>query len=673
MLRLLSAATIFLAAFLLFQIQPIMARFVLPRYGGSAAVWGVCILFYQSLLFLGYLYAHGLSRCAVTSTQARVHIGLLALSLLSLPIATDAAGSLVDETNPVTGILVLLTTSIGLPYFLLSSTSPLVQSWLVRTSPQRLPYRFYALSNLASLGGLLAYPLVVERLWTLPLQSSIWSMGYFAYALLGGVLAWQSGASSEVVATTIGHPVRGQAREAWTVQAAWVLLAALPSALSLAVTNHLTQNVAAIPLLWILPLAIYLLTLILCFDGEGWYRRSVFIPGNVIVLGVAGFLLIRQDLNTNLGIQLPAFSLVLFSVCMTLHGELVVRKPDGDGLTRFFLLMALGGAFGGVSIGLSAPSLLRGYYELPLALSACAITLLLLEFRRSLLLDLLLGSVAVWVCATTFAFIRSTEAEAIATGRTFYGGLRVIERDSRGPVAAHRDLVHGAIVHGSQFLDQARRREPTAYYAHGSGADLALENFRKPNGRIGVIGLGTGAMAAYGRSGETYRYYELNPMVVEFARKYFTYLDDSPARIETVVGDGRLSLEHEAAQQFDVLAVDAFSGDSIPVHLLSKEAFELYVHHLRPDGVLAVHISNAVLDLRPVVAAAAKALGRAALEITVGPDEPALRGESTWMLVADQSQFDARPDLRAVGVPVVAVPGFPVWTDGYSNLLGVLR
>jgi len=673
MFRLLSAATIFLAAFLLFQIQPIMARFVLPRYGGSAAVWGVCILFYQSLLFLGYLYADLLSRLAGASTQARVHLGLLALSVLSLPIAPDVAARLVGDTNPVLEILVLLTSCIGLPYFLLSSTSPLVQSWLVRSSPRSLPYRFYALSNLASLGGLLAYPLVVERLWALPVQSSIWSAGYFAYALFGGMLAWRSRASPDVASTRIEKTERSQVRAEWSVQVAWVLLAALPSALSLAVTNHLTQNVAAIPFLWIVPLAIYLLTLILCFDGDGWYRRAVFRAGNMIALGIAGFLLIRQDLNTNLLVQLPVFSLLLFTVCMTLHGELVARKPDGEGLTRFYLLMAFGGAVGGVSIGLGAPFLLRGYYELPLTLSACALALLLLDFRRSLLLDLMLGGMAVWICATTFGFIGSTEAEAIAAGRNFYGGLRVIERKAKGQVAAHRDLVHGAIVHGSQFLDEARRREPTAYYARGSGADLALENFRRSEGRVGVIGLGTGAMAAYGRSGETYRYYELNPMVVEYARKYFTYLDDSAARIETVVGDGRLSLEQEVPQAFDVLAVDAFSGDSIPVHLLSMEAFELYVRHLRPDGVLAIHISNAVLDLRPVVTAAAAAMGRAALEVTVGPDEPALRGESTWMLVADQAQFDARPGLRAAGSFVPAAPGFAVWTDGYSNLLGVLR
>lgn len=671
MTRFLTAASIFLSAFLLFQVQPIMARFVLPWYGGSAAVWGACILFFQSLLFFGYLYAHWLSGRLGAGAQTLVHGSLLALSLVLLPIVPGAEWKPSGDADPMLGILGLLTACVGLPYFLLSSTSPLAQAWLIRRTPHALPYRFYALSNLASLGALLAYPVVIERLWTLPAQASIWSAGYIAYVFVFGVLAWTS-MGTPAAAKPGGFAAR-EARAPWATQVAWVLLAALPSALSLAVTNHLTQNVAAIPLLWILPLAIYLLTLILCFDSDGWYRRGLFLAGDVVLLTLAGYLLIRTELHTNLALQLPAFAAVLFCVSMSLHGELVRRKPAGGQLTHFYLLMALGGALGGVGVGLGAPYVLSGYYELPIALLACTLALFALEFRRNILLDAVLGSLIIWVGSTAGAFIVSSEAEAMAGGRNFYGGLRVIEHGPEETAAPFREMVHGAIMHGTQFLDDARRREPTAYYAHGTGADLALQAFRRPAGRVGVIGLGSGAMAAYGIAGETWRYYELNPMVVDYARRYFTYLDDSAAAVETVIGDGRLSLEHEAPQGFSVLAVDAFSGDSIPVHLLSREAFELYFRHLRPDGVLAIHVSNAVLDLRPVVAAAASSFGKSAVEITVGPDSSKLRGESTWVLVADEKELTDKPVLVAAGALLAAQPSFAVWTDGYSNLLQVLR
>jgi hypothetical protein len=693
MIRALTAAAILLSAFLLFQIQPILARFALPWYGGSAAVWGACMLFFQALLFLGYLYAHWLNTRLSPGAQGAVHVALLVASLFLLPIVPAEHLKPTGDDDPMLGVLALLTVTVGLPYFLLSSTSPLAQAWLLRVSPSALPYRFYALSNFASLAGLLAYPFVVERLWTLREQAVRWSAGYAVFVAAMAAFAWlvtRKATDDTRVASSRGPSVPPGAETVLTlrVQLEWIALAALPSALSLSVTNHLTQNVASIPLLWIVPLAIYLLTLMLCFDSERWYRRRFYVPASLAALFAAGVLLIRPDLHTVLELQLPAFAVVLFVLAMSLHGELVLRRPGGDQLTRFYLLMSLGGALGGLSIGLGAPYLLKGYYELPLALSACAVAMTLLGFHRHFLVGAASAPFAIWLFAASAAFIGSSEGDALVTTRNFYGGLRVLEHRDETQPGPWRDLVHGAIVHGSQFLDPTLRREPTAYYARGSGADWAIATQRSDGGgeagarqlqhtprralRIGIVGLGVGAMAAYGEAGDLVRYYELNPEVITLAREYFTFLGDSPASVETVAGDGRLSLERERDAPFDVLAIDAFSGDSIPVHLLSLEAFRLYFSRLTDGGVLGVHVTNAVLDLRPVLAAAAHALGRQAYEVHVDADDARLRGESSWVLMVDRRHF--RGALPAdVATPIERRQDFRVWTDDYSNLLAVLR
>jgi len=670
--RILAAATIFLGAFLLFQIQPILAKLVLPWYGGSAAVWAACILFFQAALFLGYLYAHWLTQTFSPKRQGMIHGGLLVLSLLTLPVVPGASWKPDGASDPLLGILGLLTVCVGLPYFLLAATSPLVQAWLVRNTPWKLPYRFYALSNLASLGALLAYPVAVDPLLDTPRQALFWSGGYILYVSVCGLMAMKSAGQRIEPANESGVP-EVEDRPGWRTQLAWLTLAALPSLLSLAVTNHLTQNVAAIPLLWIVPLAIYLLTLILCFDGDGWYKRTLFLPLNALALSGAGYVLLRPELDTSLKLQLPFFALVLFLCCMFLHGELVRRKPEGRFLTYFYLVMALGGAVGGVGVGLGAPYLLRGYYELPIGLAACAMTTLFLEYRRSWSGDMLWAVVAVWALVVASSSINAAERDAKVVERNFYGGLRVFDRPENGATPPHKALVHGTITHGNQFLDTKMRREPTAYYARGTGVDLALREFQRPSARIGVIGLGVGTLAAYGRTGDSFRFYEINPTVDELARRDFLYLRDSAARTETVLGDGRLSLEREPPQQFDVLVVDAFSGDSIPVHLLSREAFQLYFRHLKADGVLALHVSNAVLDLRPVVATAAGELGKGVVAVESLAEEKKLRFLALWMLVADKAQIQSRPSLRAAASPIPLRPGFAVWTDRYSNLLGVLR
>jgi SAM-dependent methyltransferase len=670
--RWLAAATIFLGAFLLFQIQPILAKLVLPWYGGSAAVWAACILFFQAALFLGYVYAHWLTRSFSPRQQGVIHGVLLGVSLLTLPVVPGAEWKPGGGEDPLLGILSLLTVCVGLPHFLLAATSPLVQAWLVRSTPWKLPYRFYALSNLASLGALLAYPVVVDPLLETQRQALYWSCGYILYAMVCGVMAVKS-AGPRGGEPSQRDEAEVEERPGRRRQLSWVVLAALPSLLSLAVTNHLTQNVAAIPLLWIVPLAIYLLTLILCFDGDGWYRRAVFLPLNALALSGAGYVLLRPELDTSLRLQLPLFSAALFVYCMFLHGELVRRKPSGRYLTQFYLMMALGGALGGVSVGLGAPYLLRGYYELPIGLAACAMTALFLEYRQSWTRDMLWAVVAVWSVVVASSSISAAEREAKVVDRNFYGGLRVFDKPARGSTPAHRALVHGTITHGNQFADIKMRREPTAYYARGTGVDLALREFQGPSARIGVIGLGVGTLAAYGRTGDIYRFYEINPRVNELARGEFFYLRDSAARTETVLGDGRLSLEREPPQQFDVLVVDAFSGDSIPVHLLSLEAFRLYFRHLKPEGVLALHVSNIVLDLRPVAATAARELAKGVVAVGNQADEQKLRFPAIWMLVADKEQIESRPALKAAASPIPPKPGFVAWNDRYSNLLGVLR
>lgn len=657
--RFLAGVTIFLSAFLLFQVQPIVARQILPWFGGTAAVWTTCLLFFQAVLFLGYVYAHWLTRWAGPRRQAAIHTALLLLSLAALPVIPSAGWKNIDG-DPIVHILGLLAVTVGLPFALLSSTSPLVQTWLSRSPGQSLPYRFYALSNAASLAALLLYPVAVEPWMATRSQSLWWSAFYAAFTACCAGCAWYAPAAGEKAADAVGAPTRA-------VRLSWLVLSAIPSALSLAVTNHLCQNVAPVPFLWVVPLGVYLLTLILCFDGEGWYRRFFFVPAFLAASLGAAWLLMDASPDSSLFLIVPCFAGLLFLSCMYFHGELALRKPHPSHLTSFFLMMALGGAIGALAVAIGAPLLLSGNYELALALAAAAVAALLMEYRKHWASDIACTAIAVAMCVAAASVMGAMRSAAMLSERNFYGSLRVVESGGQ------RAMVHGVISHGFQVLDPARRQHLTAYYAPGSGVERAIELLRKPDMRVGIIGLGVGSLAALAAPGDYYRFYEINPRVEALARSHFTFLSASRGRVEVAIGDGRLTLEQEQPRSFDVLAIDAFSGDSIPFHLMSVEAVRQYRRHLAPDGVLAFHVSNSVLNLVPLAQRLAQVSGLEPLHIHAAADPGLYRSESDWVLMAAPGAWSRNPALARSGSRSGPPAGAPVWTDDYSNLFQVLK
>lgn len=666
------ALTIFVSAFLLFQVQPVIAKVILPWFGGSAAVWTTCMLFFQVVLLLGYLYAHCLIRYCKPKVQATIHLALLALSVLLLPVAPNPAWKPAGDTEPILRIIGVLAASVGLPYFLLSTTGPLVQAWFARTSRGAVPYRLYALSNLGSMLALLGYPTLVEPLVTNHHQLLGWSIAYAVFLALCGVLAWRTAGVKDFAAEPVAADPIETAPPGWGVQTLWLALAACASALLLAVTNHLCQNVAAIPFLWLLPLTLYLLTFIICFERDGWYRREIFRWLLVAVLGGMCYGLYEMDSSTNLRLLIPLYSAGLFICCMVCHGELARRKPHPRYLTSFYLMLSLGGAVGGLFVAFVAPSVFKGFFELPVGLAACAI-LALIVFRKNTKVYAVWAVLAVAVVGACAHNVLQVSYGNRILCRNFYGGLTVHDSGPASEAGAVRTLSHGTVDHGEQFLAPARHGQPTTYYGPQSGVGMAIRLTQQPGQRVGVIGLGAGTLAAYGRAGDYYRFYEINPLVLRLARSQFTFLDDCKARAEVAMGDARLSMEREPSQQLDVLAVDAFSGDSIPVHLLTREAFALYFRHLKPDGVLAVHISNHHLDLGPVVKNLADAFHKGALLIDNDEDEDNEVFSSTWVLVTGRAGFLDIPELKKAGTAFGLRAHLRTWTDDYSNLFQILK
>jgi len=672
------ALTIFASAFLLFLVQPIIAKQILPWFGGSAAVWTTCLVFFQAALLGGYAYADVVVRRIDNRKQVLLHGALLAASLLLLPIVPGAFWKPSGTENPAALILGLLTVTLGLPYFLLSATSPLLQAWFARRYPGRNPYRLFALSNLASLLALVCYPFLLEPWVPTRTQALAWSVGYGTFVVLCAATAWTSlrGAPR---ATTIG--TGGSAtfvRPAgppppWSRSLLWCGLAATGSVLLLSVTNHITQNIAAVPLLWIVPLTLYLLTFILNFDSSRWYPRELLLPVTAATLGVMAWCVADTRLAHELELQLGVFCIGLFIACMFCHGELARQKPAPAYLTRFYLMVSLGGAIGAALVGILAPLVLKAHFELGLGLIAAA-CLLTWQVRRNAIVFSLLALVSVIVtvgCAiwSVVNFYEST----IVTARNFYGVLRVQETGVN-EVSKHRSLVHGTIMHGLQYLAPQFNRQATSYYTKTSGIGRLLETLhpRKEPLRVGVIGLGTGTLASYGTPGDLYRFYDINPAVIRIAREDFSYLGQSEATIETPLGDARLTLEREPAADLDILAIDAFSSDAIPVHLITSEALELYAKHVKPSGVIAFHVTNRFLDLVPVVAALADAHGMQAVWIhDDGAD--VLASRSDWVLVSKNTALLANPQIAGAATPIVRRPDWRLWTDDFNNLFQVLR
>jgi multisubunit Na+/H+ antiporter MnhC subunit len=764
-LRLHFGVTIFTGAFLLFQVQPILGKYILPWFGGMSSVWTTCMLFFQVLLLGGYLYSHLLSTRLKPPAQARVHIILLAATLALViigavlwkaPILPGTNWRPASPENPIPNVLLVLAIAVGLLYLVLSSTGPLMQNWFAYAHSGESPYRLYALSNLGSLLGLITYPLLFEPAFGLRTQAWIWSAGYMVFlagSLLCALRLRNSAGldSSERRREHAQAATKPEAAPSRSTQLLWFLLAGFASLMLLATTNLICQDVAVIPFLWVLPLSLYLLSLIVCFDNPKWYRRGVFhtLLALALPFAVLGFL--KTTPSKPVPFLIAIFNLVLFASCMVCHGELVRLKPHPAYLTRFYLMVSAGGAAGGVFVALIAPLIFSGYWEYHVGLTGCVLLVIVVLMRDRtswwywpgpalgfiVLLGLALvphlcvkymgfskpprvfldfhyyALLAVFTGAVGIIYLRARKLPAaykkfnlaqaagivvllaLAGGycneviesskgqlrrdRNFYGSLIIYFSSGAQPANV---LVHGKTTHGYQLLRSPKI--PTMYYGVSSGLGLFMQSrpmcFGPCQTRYGLIGMGVGTIAAYGRQGETMRFYEINPQVINYSSgpdPYFTFIRDSAARIEAAPGDARLSLERELKEQqpgnFDLLVVDAFNSDAIPVHLLTQEAFQIYLRHLRSaDSVLAFHISNRVLDLRRVLAGLV--IQNHLYCVRLHNEHAADVDEySDWVFISRNPEVLNRPTFKG---HIAEMPPFEtaiLWTDDYSNLLQILK
>ena len=666
------ALTIFASAFLLFLVQPLMAKQILPWFGGSAAVWSTCLIFFQFVLLFGYAYADWTTRKLAPRRQIALHIALLALSLASLPIVASSSWKPGGGEEPALRILGLLGATIGLPYFLLSTTGPLVQAWFARSFPAGTVYRLFALSNLASLLALVSYPFAVEPWVTTLGQAHGWSTAYVLFVALcigAAIYSVRSQPTSVPAEQTIAQMNAGPA-PTFADYALWLLLAAMGSFMLLAVTNHITHDIASVPFLWILPLTLYLLSFILSFEGRGWYRRSIFVGPMLVVVCAMAWALHEDRALHDIREGVALFSIGLFVCCMFCHGELAAMRPAPRYLTRFYLMVSLGGALGGFFVGFVAPRVFPTYYEFGVGLVLTLLVAALVLRRLPFFVPLLAVSAAGFTSYHVYQYVGSLSGNALVMTRNFYGTLRV--RDVGNGEAAVRRLMHGVIMHGEQYLDPARHLEPSTYYGVTSGVALALKHLPRGPRRVAVIGLGTGTLAAHGRKGDVFRFYELNPDVIRVARSQFSYLSDTPATIETVLGDARLSMEREPPQGYDLIAIDAFSSDAIPVHLITREAMAVYLKHLKPDGVIAFHVTNRFLRLAPVVKAIADEYGLRSCLIVDEATESDL-AKTDWVLVTRNAKLLELPDVAEATSAIESIPKLAVWTDSYNNLFRILK
>jgi hypothetical protein len=690
---LLSAATL-LGAWLLFQVQPMVAKRLVPWFGGGTAVWTTVMVFFQAALFAGYLYAHALCIRFSAQRQITFHAALLAGAVALLAVVSVVP---TDEWQPVADcrpalhILLALCACVGLPYVLLSATAPLVQSWFARANPGVAPYRLYALSNFGSLAALATYPFFVEPNLGVARQGVAWSVLFTVFAALcagSGYLALRAApnANGVTVSPAEGRPSVEVSpdRRRPLEQFFWLALPACASVALLAITAYLCQDVASIPLLWIAPMVVYLLTFILTFESDRWYRRWPWFAALAVLSFAAVFAWFGNE-SFSFVTQLAIHLALLLSLGMVCHGELAYMRPPASRLTAFYLSIAGGGALGGVLVAVVAPLAFADFYELPLSILAAWVLALaaIVTDRSSKFYDggafaPLVGMIALLIALALAmgAYEARKRSHSIAVARNFYGALKVREIGGDRPDVAYLKLNNGRISHGVQFLLPDNRRFPSQYYHAGTGVGQLLGAQPAAPRRVGVVGLGVGTLAAYAESGDSFRFYEINPQVIEFADKYFTFLADARARgaeMTMVLGDARLMLEREPPQNFDVLALDAFTSDAIPTHLLTVEAFEIYVRHLRePDGVLAVHVSNRYMDLDRVVRATAARVKLEGRLVPAPTDGSPAGSSSLWALLYRPGAAISENDL---GIPLDAAPTGPavLWTDDDNNIVRILK
>jgi len=694
------AATAFASAFLLFLVQPLLAKYILPWFGGSPGVWNTSLLFFQVLLTTGYACAHIVADRFSRRRQSAIMLAFLLLTIALLPITPSKAWVPRDISAPSWHILKILFASVGACYLLLSSTSPLLQSWFTHRRPGASPYPLYTISNIGSLLAIVSYPIVIEPKLGLDFQTRLWSLSYVVFALLCGACALGLLKTRDFESTGVFRPSAETAdapalSPGWADRIMWLSLTALSSTMLMATTNQLCLDVAVIPLLWLLPMGLYLLSFILCFHSERWYSR----PAYGIALGAALALtcvVLNQGIHIGLKVQIVSYCFTLFVCCMVCHGELVRIKPGPRSLTSFYLMVSAGGAIGGIFVSLVAPHVFKAYLEYHIGVAGTAFVFLFILFhdRRSRLFAgrplpvwALLGMSFLALAASLGVHARSVLTGNLTVRRNFFGVLRVLEDERNNPSEHRTVLMHGRIEHGYQFSAEDKRYWPTSYFGPNSGVGIAIRchpgrlDPRKRHLRVGVVGLGTATLAAYGEEGDYIRFYEINPAVLELSNRYFTYRKDSPARVDVVAGDARISMERERSRgesgQFDVLAIDAFSSDAIPVHLFTRECYQTYWYHLKTDGILALHISSRYFNLSPVIRSLAEQdLERKPQAVLV--DDPGNRMQETdatrWVLVTPNREFLSNYEVKAAVNPWAGEDSKRlVFTDDYSNLFSLLR
>jgi hypothetical protein len=660
-----------------------MGKFILPWFGGSPGVWTTCMLFFQLMLFAGYLYTYVLSRWFRLQMQVAIHVFLLVVSMCTLPIAPGADWKPTAGESPIPLISLLLLCKVGAPYFLLSATGPLLQSWLSASRIIDKPYRLYSLSNLGSVLALLSFPFLFEPSFSSAEQSGLWSMLFVLYGLLCIVAGWGISRmricqveESREDSTIAADKSISVTRSTWI---GWLICAALPTAMLLATTNQVCLDTAVVPFLWVIPLAVYLLSFILTFESDRWYSRRPCIQFAAIsFLALYGSKL--MDWKLPLGCEISLYFSGLFFACMVCHGELVAKRPHPSKLTLFYMTISAGGAMAGLFVGLLAPNIFQGFYEFQLTLLCCLMLFLATYLQSNTLWTTRVPAwskvaTAIGVPACAYLLLTVSNARSnqqIVAKRNFYGVLSVTEGNDARSGKKIRKLVHGRVVHGSQFMDQNVVHLPTTYYTPTSGVGRTLRTMALPNCRVGVVGLGAGTLATYGSLGDYYRFYEINPDVIDIAQNYFTFLRDSLASTELVLGDARLQLEREASQQFDLLVLDAFSGDAIPVHLLTTEAMHIYRRHLKPDGKMAIHISNLYFDLKSIVLGLAESQQMHCCFANGQEEESPNAYESTWAILSnDEKWLSHLSETEPMSNKTYAKP--ILWTDDKNNLFEALK
>jgi hypothetical protein len=694
-----SAATILSSALLLFLIQPIVSKSILGWFGGAPNVWTTCMLFFQSVLVLGYTYAHLLSSLPLRR-QIVIHLCVLVAALLTLPVIADVTWQPDPASDPTLAILQLLLIHVGMSYFVLSTTGPLVQSWFARSLTEGTPYRLYALSSVGSLAALIAYPLFVEVMFDTKKQGWIWSTGFIVFAIFITILGrncFRAAAATQDIEPTESMPILENTPPRKLLK--WIGLACLPSILLLAITDQLTQDVAVTPFLWVLPLAIYLISFIICFDRPAWFNRFWYAAATALLILVLSLLYIRESVDALLGgslLQTLADSLIgttalmaatLFAVCMLCHGELYQLRPAKRKLTKYYVAISVGGALGGLFVSVICPLIFTQYHEfhlgLVIAFSAAAILLLRLILDKPAVTQLAVAlPVGLAFGIVLISQWGMTQTDALVATRNFYGVLQVTTTAATDNTPGVKEMRHGRVVHGAQLLNPLLLREPTTYYGRKSGIGIVFNTLDSVglSGTpapldITAVGLGTGTLAVYPSNIDSMRYFEINPDVIQLAKEHFTFLQSSAANVKTITIDGRLGVKTLLPHTTDLLVLDAFSSDSIPTHLLTLEAFTIYLNRLRTDGVICIHISNQHLDLTPVIAGVAahfdlgirtvQSQGR--ITLTESTDD------ALWCILTTNEIVLATLDQQVSVTKVAPETAITPWTDQYSNLLGILK